>query len=244
MSTERGRDEASARAREIEARLRPMGTQDRRDFMARTMTTSMEALGVAVPDLRPVVKDAARGLKKAPPEQVLALGRALIRGGTFEGRQVAYELLAGHRATLSGITREQVLELGQGMDNWCSVDTWATLIAGPAWRTGRLPDADVEDWIRTGDRWWRRAAVVCTVALNQKARGGSGDVPRTLRTCEMVVADHDDMVVKALSWALRELSKRDPAAVVGFLDEHDTVLASRVKREVGAKLRTGLKNPR
>jgi 3-methyladenine DNA glycosylase AlkD len=52
------------------------------------------------------------------------------------------------------------------------------------------------------------------------------------------------MVVKALSWALRELSKRDPEAAEQFLEEHQGVLASRVLREVRNKLSTGLKNPR
>jgi hypothetical protein len=32
--------------------------------------------------------------------------------------------------------------------------------------------------------------------------------------------------------------------VGGFIQEHEHVLAGRVKREVGSKLRTGLKNPR
>ena len=50
------------------------------------------------------------------------------------------------------------------------------------------------------------------------------------------------MVVKALSWALRELVVRDPGAVRTFLDEHD--LAARVRREVTNKLQTGLKQPR
>jgi 3-methyladenine DNA glycosylase AlkD len=52
------------------------------------------------------------------------------------------------------------------------------------------------------------------------------------------------MVVKALSWALRELVVHDPGAVRAFLQEHEAVLAARVKHEVRNKLTTGLKNPR
>jgi hypothetical protein len=50
------------------------------------------------------------------------------------------------------------------------------------------------------------------------------------------------MVVKALSWALRSLVEWDRNAVAEFVQEHDDVLAARVKREVGSKLRTGRKN--
>jgi 3-methyladenine DNA glycosylase AlkD len=59
-----------------------------------------------------------------------------------------------------------------------------------------------------------------------------------------LIDDRDDMVVKALSWALRELAKRDAAAVEGFLSSNGSTLAPRVIREVRSKLRTGLKNPR
>ena len=78
--------------------------------------------------------------------------------------------------------------------------------------------------------------------LNLRAAGGTGDTPRTLAVCGLLAADRDDMVVKALSWALRELSVHDPAAVRAFLADHD--LAARVRREVTNKLQTGLKQPR
>ena len=59
-----------------------------------------------------------------------------------------------------------------------------------------------------------------------------------------MVRDHDDMVVKAMSWALRALVAHDPDAVGQFLDEHEELLAARIKREVRNKLSTGLKTPR
>ena len=97
---------------------------------------------------------------------------------------------------------------------------------------------------RSRDRWWRRAAVVCTVALNNRARGGSGDARRTLAICRLALGDDDPMVVKALSWALRELAKRDREAVVSFLARHEAELPALVRREVRSKLVTGLKAPR
>jgi 3-methyladenine DNA glycosylase AlkD len=76
-----------------------------------------------------------------------------------------------------------------------------------------------------------------------RARGGRGDVARTLAVCRQVVDDRDDMVVKALSWALRSLVEWDRSAVSAFLAQHEDTLAGRVKREVTSKLRTGRKNP-
>ena len=108
-----------------------------------------------------------------------------------------------------------------------------------------MSDATIQTFVRSPDRWRRRLALVATVPLNSSARGAKpgGDARRTLRVSRQLLADRDDMVVKALSWALRELAKRDLAAVEEFLATHDVQLAPRVRREVSNKLRTGLKTP-
>ena len=129
------------------------------------------------------------------------------------------------------------------MDSWAAVDCFASYLSGPAWREGRIGNTVVRRWARSPDRWWRRAAIVSTVPLNNKARGGSGDAVRTLLICTLLLDDRDDMVVKGLSWALRELAKRDEISVREFLSKSEGKLAPRVVREVGNKLRTGLKNP-
>ena len=59
------------------------------------------------------------------------------------------------------------------------------------------------------------------MALNLKARGGTGDVARTLPVCRMLAEDGDDMVVKALSWALRAVVPYGREAVEDFLAEYD-----------------------
>ena len=111
------------------------------------------------------------------------------------------------------------------------------------WLHRQISDQLVLKWAKSNDRWWRRAALVSTVALNMRSQGGQGDVPQTLNICRELAGDQDDMVAKALSWALRALVIHDAEAVQEFLDEHDRVLAARVKREVKNKLRTGLKYP-
>ncbi len=62
--------------------------------------------------------------------------------------------------------------------------------------------------------------------------------------CNRFIDDHHDMINKAMSWALRELSKVDHPAVVDFMETHEPRLNNRVKREVWNKLNTGLKNPK
>lgn len=212
----------------------------------RELLAQIEASLKALPDpktgpIRRIRRDASSKLKlmKAPPSDVLALAFSLLVRGGWPRRCVAYELVSHHKPTLASLGRIELEWLGKSLDSWGAVDTFACYLSGPAWREGQISDALVYHWAGSPDRWWRRAALVSTVALSR-----AGHSRPTLRVCRMLAADHDDMVVKALSWALRELAKRDPAAVLDYLDGHRKVLAARVLREVRNKLTTGLKNPR
>lgn len=194
-------------------------------------------------DIRKVRQGFSRRLAGAPPQLVVALALQLVRRAAVP-RFVAYELILYHRSALRSLKAKSLEKLGAGNNSWGEVDTFACYLAGPAWREGQVSDALIRRWASASDRWWRRTAAASTIALNNKDRGGKGDPERTLMVCEMLVADRDDMVVKALSWALRELSKRDSDSVRRFLGKYKNVLAARVVREVNNKLKTGLKNPR
>jgi 3-methyladenine DNA glycosylase AlkD len=201
------------------------------------------ALAVHITDTeRAICRKYSNLLRNAPPEYVLAFSRQLLF--THDHRWQAYEVITAHKAAFNRLGAHELEEFGQGINSWWSVDSFARTLSGPAWRDGLVSDELFIKWARSPDLWWRRAALVSTVAFNIRSQGGKGDVPRTLAICQMLAADHEDMVVKALSWALRELVFFDPKAVERFINEHEHVLVGRVKREVGSKLRTGLKNPR
>jgi len=181
-------------------------------------------------------------LRQTPADYMLAFAHALLF--THGHRWQAYELIAAHPSAFHSLHADDLEQLGQGINSWWTTDSFARTLSGPAWRDGLVPDGLIIRWAGSPDLWWRRAALVSTVAFNVRSQGGKGDVLRTLMICRRLVADHEDMVVKALSWALRELVYFDPQVVEFFLTEHEQVLAGRVKREVGSKLRTGLKNPK
>ena len=184
----------------------------------------------------------SRQLATTPAAQVVALAHVLLE--RYGHRWLAYDLINHHRAALASIDETELESFGQGMDSWGAVDSFGRALSGPVWRERQVSDALIHKWAHSEDRWWRRAALVSTVPLNVRARGGTGDVPRTLAVCRLLVDDHDDMVVKAKSWALRELVVYDPDAVWAFLAETEGRLGARARREVRNKLTTGLKNPK
>ena len=194
-------------------------------------------------EIRAIRRQFSRQLSKAPPKLIITLARRLMKRSNIH-RFVASELIHFHHLAFLSLNKQLLEEFSHGLDSWDAVDVFSCYLAGPAWRERLIDDRFIRSWTRSNNRWLRRAALVSTVPLNNQTRGGSGDKQRTLAICEALVSDRDDMVVKALSWALRELSKRDPESVTDFVAQHSKVLSPRVIREVNNKLGTGLKNPR
>ena len=204
--------------------------------------TAMEVMGVAVPDLRTLRKRLSSKFRDLEGAEILEIAHFLIRKNVMEIRQIAYELVEFHREAFSLLDRPELESLGRGMDNWATVDAFSVGLTGRAWQQRQIDDDDIADWSASSNRWWRRCALVSTVPLNLKSRGGRGEPEKTLSVCERLVDDHDDMVVKAESWALRELSKRYPTMVMNFIKQYKDHLHPRVIREVRRKIEKGTKN--
>ena len=192
---------------------------------------------------RDVPYDFIEGIKNLSDEEALELAARLFMQTEWRYYLPSAIIFEIHPTARTNITAKYLKPLGDRMDTWGLVDAFSA-IAGPAWREGYINDETVISWTRSESRWWRRAALVCTVFLNRKTKGGRGDTLRTLMVCETLASDKDDMVAKGMSWALRDLSKRDPEAVEKFVEEHKDELPALVKREVRNKLTLGVKNPR
>ena len=184
----------------------------------------------------------SRRLAGLPGADMLRVAKTVLASRDPLRRFVAYELIRDHPAAVRALSPRSVCALAGRLATWGDADMFGCFVAGPAWRAGRVRDADVLSWTRSRDRWWRRAALVATVPLNVRAQGGAGDARRTVRICETLVADREPVVVKALSWALRALVPRDARAVRRFLARHADGVAPLVQREVASKLRTGRKS--
>ena len=211
------------------------------DFAAKFIKELESLSELRTVPMRKLRREYSKRLRGKDALYVLEVAHSILDSGKH--RWIAYELIHDHPDAFHSLDRKSLEALGRGINSWPSVDSFSRTLSGPAWREGLISGDTIRDWAQSADRWWRRAALVSTVALNMRSHGGSGDVSNTLAICEMLIEDHDDMVVKALSWALRELIVHDLIEVDNFISAHDDVLAARIKREVRNKLETGLKNP-
>ena len=235
-------DNNGSLVQKIITELKKKVNTERKEMSKYYYPTSMEVLGVTVPDIRIIIKKINPDFKILKLDEKIIICQTLVDSDIFECQQLAYELIGKNKKLLQEISGEDILKLDKNQDNWVSVDTYSALILGVGWRMGKISDDNIISRARSENFWVGRQALVATLGWNQKARGGTGNTEKTIMICELLIDDHHDMINKALSWALRELSKTDKQAVTEFLNKYENRLAGRVRREVWNKIETGLKN--
>jgi 3-methyladenine DNA glycosylase AlkD len=228
--------------REVLEALEDLSSEKRRSQIAYFAPGSQEVVGVSNPDLKEVIKALKAKYQDWDEQDWISLAKGLVNCDIFECQVIAYELIGRNKKILNALSYVDLMDLWRNLDNWASVDHFSVGIYGVLWGKGVVKDQHIEALLKSDNFWDRRVAAVSTVALNLKSRGGSGDTPRTLSVCKQLVDDKEILIRKALSWALRELSKRDPLAVRNFLDTYQNRLAGLVLREVKHKLDYGTKN--
>lgn len=194
-------------------------------------------LGLRVPQVRAVVKEARGNTPLAEVEE-------LLRSPWHEVRLCGFLLLVEEMKTAlpkrGQDTEEQALRRLAVADfylrharlanNWDLVDSSAPGVLG-LWLLhplpgGGLPDRTVLDRLAaSANLWEQRIAIVSTLALIRVAEFGD-----TLRIARLLLPHPHDLIHKAVGWMLREVGKRDLVTLRRFLAE-----------EVGHMPRTALR---
>lgn len=213
-----------------------------KELAAEVEKDALSARSTSVPVLRAIRKNISRKIKLLDRQIVIDAALALISGNRVH-RFIPHELVQNHPAAMEGISWSEIEQLAEGMGSWSEVDSFGCFVSGPAWAAERIRDSKIKGWAKSSDRWHRRAALVSTLALNGRP-AARDSTKRTLEICRMLISDRDDMIVKAMSWALRRLGTVDPEAARSFVNRHEERLAGLIVREVNRKLETGRKDGR
>ena len=123
-------------------------------------------------------------------------------------------LLEKHKKHFSSELFAQVDGWVDYIENWEVCDQLASRISGEIVAKNLSLIDNLLEWTQSESLWRRRSALAVTAALNQKGRS---HVAETLMVTDKVMNDEERMVQKAVSWSLKEASKKDEQQVFEFL---------------------------
>lgn len=231
-----------AERQKLLTQIEALADETHRKGMQMAVPTGLKMYGLRVPQIRDLAKAWSREHKTVERQDLLALFEALWAGDSREELMLASELLQRYKRWIPQLEWAQFDRWRRRLDNWEVTDSLGQRILGP-WMLSDPESrvAHLYELIQDEDVWSRRLALVTTTWLNRGRKDISfPDV--TLDLVDRVKGERHPMITKAVSWALRELTKKHPDVVARYLDANAEMLASHVVREVRSKLETGRKN--
>jgi len=201
------------------AALEPLADPGKAAPMRRYLKDVAPFLGVTTPDRRAALKTAWSDLADLDEPE---LGRACDELWGLPEREYQYagcDLVDRHRRRLSAaFVADPIERLLTTKPWWDTVDSLESAAICPV--TARHPElVDLMwQWLDSGDRWLIRAAI-----QHQRGRKEATDLAVLFTMCDRYAEDREFFIAKAIGWALRDVTRWDPAAVQSFLDQHPTL---------------------
>jgi 3-methyladenine DNA glycosylase AlkD len=139
----------------------------------------------------------------------MAFADRLMADRYLETKSVGIEVVARYRRAFSPalLPRWKRWLAANQSANWATTDAMCGALIGPLLMA--FPDraAEMDAWSRHRNMWVRRASIVGLIPLAR--RGRELDLVYTI--AKRLHADREDLIQKAVGWALREAGKADAA---------------------------------
>lgn len=172
-------------------------------------------IGVATPQRRALVKTIAKELPIPTSDELGATARKLWELDQREFQYAANDLIGIHwKIAEKKFLADHVEHLVITKSWWDTVDGLGSVAVSPL--TDKFGcEKLIAQWNKSSNMWLNRAAI-----QHQRGRRYETDVKLVLQYC----GDHSDseefFIVKAIGWALRDISAINPRAVRDFLKDH------------------------
>ncbi len=163
------------------------------------------------------LKKVAQEFKELPLAEV----ECLLHSEIHEDRTLGLVILVAQFGKSDDATRKRIYDLylanTRHINNWDLVDLSAPqIVGGYLEKRSRRP---LYRLAKSASLWERRISIVATHWFIRR-----GEFADTLRIAKVLLGDKEDLIRKAVGWMLREVGKRDVAALEGFLGEHCRVM--------------------
>jgi 3-methyladenine DNA glycosylase AlkD len=173
------------------------------------------------------VRDLARSIHVAQAgwrvDDAVEFADLLIRDRFLEVKSLGIEVLARYRRHFE--PRHLAIWkrwLADGYSaNWATTDSICGYLIGPLVASRPELARRMERWSRHRVMWVRRASAV---GLLRGIRSGAVPLDLLYKTAATLHADREDLIEKAVGWALREAGRVDPPRLERYLRERGLVI--------------------
>ena len=198
--------------RAVRSALKPLADAERAAGAKAYMRGRFEFIGIGTPERRAAVGLLIRGFKPTTAEEVRETAEGLWAMREREYQYVAADLLIRYQGALSLDDLPWLLDLAQEKSWWDTVDCIVKVVGLIVRRSGAKGVRAMERAVRHKDFWVRRIAM-----LHQLGWRGECDTERLFRYAELLAAEKEFFVRKAIGWALRDYAWHDWRVVEKFL---------------------------
>jgi 3-methyladenine DNA glycosylase AlkD len=194
------------------------------------MKTTLLFHGVDAKQIRTAAREycAAHALDHAA---LVALVEELYATRYFDLHSAAIAVLERHTKQLEPGDADWLISLVRRSACWAHVDWIATKMVPHT--LAAKPHRQLRAWAADDDFWVRRTALLAQLDV---MRAGGGDFALFCELAEPMLGEKEFFIRKAIGWVLRDVSKKRPALVRGFVTTHGERMSGLTKREASKYL--------
>ncbi len=211
----------------IRSTLRSAGDAERAMGAQAYMKSEMPSHGVRVPEVRRIVKAAAKEFPVSSPEELRRAVLQLWREADAREERYAAIDLTGLRLVKEDLDMlpvyEEIIRTGAW---WDVVDGVSHRICALLLAHRTIMTTLLLQWAEDNDMWVRRAAI--TAQLGAKSMTDPSLLAAVIKPN---LPDKEFFIRKAIGWALREYSKTDPEWVRSYAADNASALSPLSTRE-------------
>ncbi len=190
------------------------------------LTSGSKCIGVMVPKIRQIAKS-YKADNKLGFDLVCDIADSLFAGACREDILFAIFLMSLYKKEVCTIPWSKINNWLDDVDNWETCDQLAIIVA-EVMVTNPTLLKELYRLATSENKWKRRFAAATIANMNH---GGRQYPKETFAVCKILLSDKEQVVSKAVGWALREVSKKCPEQTVDFLNQNKSTMSKKLLKE-------------
>ena len=204
-------DAATIAVQDVRQAIRVAG-HDRGNLKGTELITSV---------VRQIGKEHFPLIKERSKDEILAVCEALLESGDWRERVIAFQWAFRIRRQYEASDFERFETwMGKYVDGWGSCDDFCTHAFGCLVYAFPEYIPNMNAWIPSSNRWFRRGAAVVMIYSVRREQGFEA----AFDIADQLLMDEDDLVQKGYGWMLKEISKSEPQQVFEFVMERKAAM--------------------